>query len=557
MYAAEVVLGVATDTDDAEGNICQERRVPELTQTEIGEALTPLWGDILQTPPQFSAVKKDGKTAYTEARKGREVDLAPRPVRVDSLQILSWQKPRLRLLIKTGPGTYVRSLARDAGRLLGTVAYLHSLTRLASGHFTVESGMSLAGGDTDVRDHLLPADSVVLHLAAAFLSRKESESVRHGAAVRLGEQGHDEGEVVRLYSSEGNFLALARNSCGHLRPFQRLGAGRVIVDWAPSVGKDSVLARSPLSDSATPYAMTIGSFDGVHRGHQSLLRAMVRNAHESGLKTVLVTFDPLPREVFTPAGPPSRLTDINTRLSLFEALGIDCVRVIPFSQQISLLSASDFLSELMSHYRVKKVWAGEDFAFGHQRQGTISFLEQFAASHSFEVYVVPRSPLSQKTAHDDTTALSSSRVRDLIREGNMLKARHLLRRSPGITGIVVHGAGRGKQLGYPTANLRTERSILIAGPGIYAAWACVNGETHACALSIGNDPTFGTNPLSIEAHLLDFDYDIYGRRLSLFFIDRLRDERRFESVEALISQMGSDVERVRTMLSCKDNRFAL
>lgn len=222
VYAAEVVLGTGTTTDDAEGSICAIKPVPDLTEEKIRDALAPLRGHILQTPPRFSAIKTGGKTAYIEARKGRQVDLAPREVHVKSLEILSWKSPRLRLLISTGPGTYVRSLARDAGQLLSTEAYLHSLIRLSSGHFSLKDAIAVEANTDRLLDGVLPADSVVRHLPAAFISAQDTARVRHGGAVNQNNHDLVEGEVVRLYSSKGSFLALGRSHGSLLQPFRVL-----------------------------------------------------------------------------------------------------------------------------------------------------------------------------------------------------------------------------------------------------------------------------------------------------------------------------------------------
>lgn len=323
----------------------------------------------------------------------------------------------------------------------------------------------------------------------------------------------------------------------------------MIVDWVKDFEEDSSGGAPPSENSTTRYAMTIGSFDGVHQGHQSLLRAMIDDAGKSRLTSLVVTFDPLPREVLTPNDPPSRLTDIVTRVGLFEQLGIDHVMVVPFSRHLSRISAAGFLATLRSRYSMAKLWAGEDFAFGHKREGNISFLEHASAQYGFHLHVVPRTPGGDGESYQNTAAISSSRVRDAIRNGDISKARDLLGHCPSLTGIVIHGAGRGKQLGYPTANLKCESNLLLPSPGIYATWARTNGHVHGAALSVGYDPTFGTNPLSIEAHLLDFDEDIYGRRLTLYLVKRLRDEEHFDSVDALIQQMRKDVEEAKSILA--------
>jgi tRNA pseudouridine55 synthase len=223
-YAAEIVFGAATTTDDAEGEIIREAAAPVMTELAIAARLQSLTGDVLQAPPRFSAIKMGGKTAYAEARKGRELKLEPRRVRIDSIEILSWYSPRLRLLVTTGPGAYVRSLARDAGELLESAAYLHSLIRVGSGRFRLEDGVSIECLTREnLVEHVLPADTVVAHLRAAYLSEADTDRARHGGAVPLG--GADprtNDEVIRLYGSHRTLVALARPSPEGWRPFRVL-----------------------------------------------------------------------------------------------------------------------------------------------------------------------------------------------------------------------------------------------------------------------------------------------------------------------------------------------
>lgn len=320
----------------------------------------------------------------------------------------------------------------------------------------------------------------------------------------------------------------------------------MIVDWSESLNMPA--DRSKRDDDAR-YVVAIGSFDGVHRGHQALIEGMRKSAKSLGAATLIVTFEPLPREVFAPDGPPSRLTDISARLRLFEGLGVERVLVLRFSQELASESASDFLLGLLGRYKVVDIWAGEDFAFGHDRRGDLAFLRAMVQPHGFQVHVVKRIAANEWKDQSDSSGISSSLIRRAIEAADIRGAERLLGRPPSFHGVVIHGAGRGRELGYPTANLRLPPNLVTPASGIFAAWAAVNSQVYGCALSIGYDPTFGENPLSFEAHLLDFDEDIYGRPVTVYLVEHLRREKRFSSIDALISQMRQDVIETRKVLA--------
>lgn len=223
-YAAEIVFGVATETDDAEGPICRRGPVPSLSTQEMASRLAELTGEIDQKPPRYSAVKREGAPAYALARKGREPELRARRVTIHSIAISSWTPPRLRLTIVTGPGTYIRSVARDAGELLESAAYLHALVRLESGRFTLQDSVSLTSlTPENLPGYLLPSDRGTDSLGAVFLSDEQTRIASHGGRVRVGGRASPpEGQVVRLYGSNGNLLGLARASNAEWHPFRVL-----------------------------------------------------------------------------------------------------------------------------------------------------------------------------------------------------------------------------------------------------------------------------------------------------------------------------------------------
>lgn len=224
-YAAEIVFGVATNTDDAEGIVFRTAGVPRISSEELANKLQAFVGRIVQTPPTFSAIKTDGQPAYVQARRGDTPELEPRPVQIHSLRVLSWRPPGLRILVCTGPGTYIRALARDAGQALDSAAYLHTLVRVGSGTFDISRSVRLRDLSTqNLPDHLLPSDMILRGLPAAFLSHEDSVRARRGNVVRLSRPAArlGPGTVIRLYGDTGVLIALARQTPGGWHAFRVL-----------------------------------------------------------------------------------------------------------------------------------------------------------------------------------------------------------------------------------------------------------------------------------------------------------------------------------------------
>jgi riboflavin kinase/FMN adenylyltransferase len=291
-----------------------------------------------------------------------------------------------------------------------------------------------------------------------------------------------------------------------------------------------------------PSALSMGSFDGVHRGHVKVLERLTSQAHRLGAESVVVTFDPHPRCVLTPDGCPPMLTTVDEKAELMGGLGIDHLVVLPFTRQLSQLTATEFMDRLMDKIPLRGMVIGYDFAFGHQRRGNREFLQHLGPRRGFEVEVVAAHATSGRI-------VSSSEIRRLLLEGHIPPANRLLGRDYSIISFVEHGTGTGSRIGYPTANFAVTPNKLIPRNGVYAVWIDIQGVAHEGAMNIGYRPTFGENRLTVEAFILDFDDTIYQEDIRARFVRRIRDEKRFESVDALVAQIGRDVARVRTILA--------
>jgi riboflavin kinase/FMN adenylyltransferase len=291
--------------------------------------------------------------------------------------------------------------------------------------------------------------------------------------------------------------------------------------------------------------LTIGSFDGIHRGHQFLIRRLVAQAREEGRLAGLVTFYPHPAAVLHPQRLMPSLTTPGEKTALLEPLGLDWVAILSFTRRLAATSSRDFVQHLYERVNMRAMWVGPDFALGRNREGNVDVLRRLGAEMGFQVYEVP-----YVSEHGEK--VSSTHIRTLLHHGHVQKAASLLGRYYSLSGEVVHGAQRGRCLGFPTANMNVRSDRVIPADGIYAAYACLGEERYQAVVNIGVRPSFDNGERSIEAYLLDFEGDIYGCDLVIEFVVRLRPERRFPDVNDLVAQIGADVEQAQQVLGTLD-----
>lgn len=290
--------------------------------------------------------------------------------------------------------------------------------------------------------------------------------------------------------------------------------------------------------------LTIGSFDGVHRGHQEIIKNLSSGAHAAGAQAVVLTFHPHPAKVLGKRQDFYYLTSPEERAALLSEMGVDFVITFPFDMQVAATSARDFVEEIHAHLGIRTLWVGHDFALGRNREGDIPFLSRLGKEFGFTVEVVEQVKV-------DDLVVSSSQIRALLRQGEVNQAQLLLGRPYSVEGTVVPGDGRGRTIGIPTANLRVWEEKLLPRSGVYVCRALIGEEFHGAVTNIGVRPTFDQQELvpHVEAHLLDFDQDLYGKEIRLEFIHRLRDEQRFPNPQSLVAQIYQDIERGRLILS--------
>ena len=294
--------------------------------------------------------------------------------------------------------------------------------------------------------------------------------------------------------------------------------------------------------------LTTGTFDGVHKGHRAILREVVNHASQVSGESVLLTFEPHPRKLLFPDQPLGIITPLSEKMQLITATGIQHIVVVPFTKEFASLSAQEYIRNFMVDiFHPHSIVIGYDHRFGHDRKGDIKLLEYYADEYQYELIEIPAQLI-------EDAAVSSTKIRHAITDGHMEEASHMLGRDYALKGTVVHGNKLGRKLGYPTANLRPlDPDQIIPALGIYAIRATHNGISYNGMLSIGYNPTVtDKKERRIEANLFHFDQEIYGQTLEVQFIKKLRDEQKFDSLEALKAQLHLDKEAVSLLIGIRN-----
>ncbi len=287
--------------------------------------------------------------------------------------------------------------------------------------------------------------------------------------------------------------------------------------------------------------LTLGNFDGLHLGHQELVKMIIRRARETGALSMVVTFRPHPLKILAPDKCPPLISIYEEKIKLFEKLGIDVLVKIPFTLEFSAMAPEDFVRDVLcGTLGAKEIFVGYNYRFGRRREGDIRTLRSLGKKYRFAVREIEQIAI-------DGEVISSTRIRTLLGNGDVEHAAKLLGRTYAITGIVVKGDGRGKGLGFPTANIAPKHSI-IPSDGVYAVRLVVREKTYDGIANIGMRPTFKKKMLAIEVHVFDFNEDIYGEDISLYFIKKIREERKFKGPDALVTQIRSDIEVAKEIL---------
>ena len=457
------------------------------------------------------------------------VEMPSREVQVYALDVVGYE-PGVAAPYSTSAARRAPTCARwhaTSARRSGCGAYCAELRRLAIGHLPIERAGTL---DAVAADPLggswrMSCSEALAHLPARELQSPERDALLHGRAI----EAHGEEAPVRCLW-EGAARVRRRAAGAGATLARRGGRAMKIVE-----GLDALDAR--------PRVIALGTFDGVHLGHKRLIHEALERAQELGATSTVATFEPMPSEILRPGQVPRRLSGIDRRAELIAEEGVDELLVIAFTHELSLLSPEAFAEQvLVAQAGAVHVVVGENYRFGHAAEGDADTLIALGEKLGFGVTSVP-------LVTADGERVSSSWIRELVRQGEVMHATRLLGRPPWLDGTVVRGFARGRALGVPTANLRWTPGRVVPAPGIYAGFGVLGpgeGERYAAAISVGGNPTFGdVEGTVVEAYLIGFDGDAYDRPLRVEFTRFLRHELAFETVEELVEQMWRDIETAR------------
>lgn len=289
-------------------------------------------------------------------------------------------------------------------------------------------------------------------------------------------------------------------------------------------------------------ALTIGKFDGVHKGHQAVLLKLVQKAKSLGVPSVVMVFEPQPDEVFSPASAPARISRLRDKYHAFSALGIDRLLCVSFSKRFANMSPQDFVQDLLiSKLGVKFLVVGDDFKFGFKRQGDFSFLQKAAAQSDFDV-------VNTDSFRINDSRISSTAIRDALQAGDFALAAKMLGKPYAISGKVVHGEKKGRTIGFPTANILLKRHKAAVN-GVFAVRVLIAGSSYNGVANLGRRPTLNGEQLQLETHIFEYDKNLYGQYISVEFVEKIRDEIKFESFAELKQQIKSDAQQAKISLS--------
>lgn len=568
-YLAEICLGVETDSYDAAGEVLFEREAAQIS-AEMLHALLPKYiGDIMQTPPLISALKRDGEPLYRRARRGEQIELEPRPVKIYSLRLLEFipgRRPLVRLEIDCGQGAYIRSLAHDLGRDLGVGAHIRALRRLAVGAFRIEdsyglerlAGLMAAGS----REFLIPMARALAHIPALTAGDADLARLLHGNDAPITGQSLS-AEIIaapalRLLDRAGQLLGI-----GHIETGSK---GDTIISM------DKVLASAPLAtarelppaplwqaaemmaaqENPAVSVAAIGNFDGLHLGHRALFAAVRAAQARLGGQSAVVTFHPHPLTVIRGQPPPLITGEQLKPLMLKESFGVDHVVTLDFDRRMMNSSPEKFVQDIIiDRLRAREIVVGYNFTYAAHGAGTAELLQRQCAARGVRVTIVDE-------VSGPYGVVSSSNIRRALENGDLAAANAMLGYWFAMQGQVIYGNQIGRSLGFPTANFLPEPGQALPRTGVYASRILHQGRLYDGVSNFGVKPTIGgeKKPL-VEAHIFDADIDLYGQTLRVYFGHYLRPEKRFSGLDELKAQIAADSLAAREFLRQHPQKFTL
>lgn len=570
-YVARIVFGAATDTDDADGRVTTafSKSTPGeglavLDRFDPQEVLAGILGTSLQLPPAYSAIKKNGVTAYKAAREGKQIELEPREVTIERAQLVSTGTEQVKLAdgeggffeallpywdveLSVSKGTYIRSIARDLGHRLGCGAHLSALRRVSVADCTVEEARTLEELVQLANDGMqLPWADPVRLLGLRKTRALDDEEMQD---VSCGRQLEGDGSQDLAACVHNSKLVAIYRGCGQrMKPEVVIPGGVAgVLDEqrvsAPCIAWD---LTKPASFKLGERVLAIGVFDGLHDGHKSLFAAAREDAEKRGVPLTVVTFEKDPDELFGKGAASFKLMGNQERLRALASsshVGANEVVAIVTDEANLSLEAEAFLAKLADQIGVASVHVGADFRFGKKALGTIGDIERWCEE-------IGAACCPQALYEVDGQPVTATRIRSLLAEGNVDEA-CALGACYRVRGKVEHGRGEGTDMGFATANVAPSGETMLPREGVYGGFAFVGGRCYAAAINMGKAASFEEATSPIEAHLLGYTGDLYGKEISLKFVHWLRPQIKFDNLDELIATVTDNINWVRDNLAGK------
>ena len=513
-YEAVMRLGVVTDTQDMSGTVLSQTTELSVTEEELCTVVSSFVGDYMQVPPMYSALKVNGKKLYELAREGKTVERKPRPVHFYEIEILDISFPLVRFRVTCSKGTYIRTLCHDIGEKLGCGAAMESLLRTKVGRFTLDDAITLAQTEEAVQEGTI--ESKILGIEEILAEYPRVCCTKEGD--RLLANGNPLVQALVDAQEKNGWIRMCRSLPVGREKKQVFPCKNVLGDMMEYLRIENDFPR--ISHSA----VTLGKFDGIHRGHQKLVEKIIEQKQE-GAQAVVLALGTASRTILTK----------EERCRILEEMGVDILLECPLTEKIRHMKAENFIKEiLIGDLQVSYVAVGEDFRFGYERKGTPAMLKEFGKKYGFHTEVLPKKM-------DGRRKISSTFVREELNRGNMEKFRFLMGTDFSVEGIVEHGRGMGHKYLLPTTNLIPPVEKLMPPNGVYITVSHFRDRSYQGITNVGHKPTVGGEKfIGVETYLFDCNEDLYGEYCKVDFKKFLRPEQKFSSLEALKAQLERD-----------------
>lgn len=514
-YIADIKLGIITDTLDKTGEVIEQHSV-NIKREQVEAVLSSFTGKQLQTPPMYSAIKKDGVRLYELAREGKEIERSAREIEIHELELLDFNEDEFKIRVKCSKGTYIRSLADDIGKALGTGAILTALVRTKTAGFDIKECVSLdALTKENIIEYICSAERAVVNYPVCSVSEKQAMRFANGGELSL--------DRLRLnpLPNEGDIL---RIKCAD----KLLGLGRVASDvvkiecltWHASDEYECRLMKK--------YAIALGTFDGLHLGHMAVLR----NIQKEGYSPLILTFDTPPK--MRDANKYGLILTIEDKYNLFSSMEIEAVS-LDF-ESVKNLSPLEFLNQLVEKYHPSLIASGFNFRFGRGAAGDDNLLNAFCIENGIKY-------IAESPVMEGDLPISSTRIRNAISNGEVDLASKMLGRHFSFTSTVIYGDQRGRKIGYPTMNQAYPLELVAPRFGVYASITEIDGKRYKSITNIGKRPTFETDYIISETHLFEYNFNAYGKNARVFLTKFIRDEVKFSGIDELKKAIAEDTKK--------------